>query len=81
MQIRADIFNKKMLCLEHNESGTLGCMILTATALGEYDTIKNAVEKVIKIKETYQPDFKNHEIYKEKYEMYKKLYELMHGFR
>jgi sugar (pentulose or hexulose) kinase len=56
-------------------------MILTATALGEYDTIKNAVEKVIKIKETYQPDFKNHEIYKEKYEKYKKLYELMHGFR
>lgn len=81
LQIRADIFNKKVLCLENIESGTLGCMILTATALGEFESIKEAVEKVVKIKKIYQPNLKNHNSYKEKYKKYKKLYEIMHNFK
>lgn len=79
-QIRADVFNKKMLYLENKESGTLGCMILTATALGEFKNFEDGVKKVVEISKTYTPSSRNHEIYQKKYEKYKELYKLMYRF-
>lgn len=80
-QIRADVFNKKILCLENRESGTLGCMILAATALGEYNSLVEGVNKVVRVAKTYVPNLKNHNLYMEKYKKYKELYKRMHKFK
>lgn len=81
LQIRADVFNKKVITLRNDESGTLGCMMMAAVADGAYQSPLEAFGRSVKIREEYFPDQERHGYYMEKYKKYKKLYELMHDFK
>lgn len=63
-----------------SKESTLGCMLLTAAALGEYPSLKDAIAQVVKTKKVFYPNQKKHEYYMTKYEKFKKLYEVMHLF-
>ena len=81
LQIRADVFNKKVISLESEESGTVGCMLMAATAVGAYSGLEEGIQRAVKVKKEYLPDQKMHAYYMEKFEKYKALYEAMHLFK
>lgn len=81
LQIRADIFNMKVISLESEEAGTLGCMLMAATAVGGYKNLEEAVKRGVKIKEEFIPDQESHRYYMQKFQKYKALYEKMHDFK
>ena len=74
MQIRADIMNRKVVCLNVEEAGTLGSAMLAGTAAGMYTSLEEARDALVKIKKIYYPDSLRSKVYKENYEKYKKLY-------
>ncbi|MDD3140149.1 MAG: FGGY family carbohydrate kinase [Lachnospiraceae bacterium] len=81
LQMRADIFDKEIVVLENKESGTLGCAIISATAMNHFASLEDAVEHMVKIKKRFQPNKERHKKYRQQYEKYKKLYELMYDFK
>lgn len=80
LQLRADVFNMITATITTTESGTLGCMLLAATAMGKYRNLKDGIAQAIRIKKEYVPNPEKHAYYMHKYEKYKKLYALMHNF-
>lgn len=81
LQIRADVFNMKVMSLENEESGTLGCMLMAATGAGAYPSLKEGIKRAVKIKKEFIPDPAMHKYYMDKFEKYKKLYEKMFDFK
>ena len=79
LQIRADVFNTRVTALESKESGALGCAISGAVAIGDFEGLKSAMDKMIHIKKEYLPRRDRIEYYEEKYQKYKKFYEKMHS--
>ena len=80
LQIRADVFDMPVLTLENDESGTLGCMMMAAVADGAYASAEEAFRRAVRTGRSYLPDPARHAAYMKKYERYKRLYDLMHGF-
>ncbi|WP_373218550.1 L-fuculokinase [Ruminococcus sp. 5_1_39BFAA] len=81
LQIRADVFNRKVFSLKSDESGTLGCMMMAATAAGAYSSLAEAIKRAVKIREEYIPDKEMHAYYMEKFKKYKQLYTRMFDFK
>lgn len=81
LQIRADIFDMKVYVLDTDESGTLGCMLMAATAAGAYDSLEDAIKAAVKIRKEYTPVSEQHRYYMKKYEKYKKFFDLMSDFK
>lgn len=50
-QIRADVFGMEVDSLESAEAGTLGCMLMAATAVGAYSSMEEAIKKISQNKE------------------------------
>lgn len=80
LQMRADIFGIKTVSSANNEAGTLACMLMAATAMGEYISLKEAIKHVVRIKKEYFPDIEMHDYYMEKYEKYKAFYNRIYDF-
>lgn len=81
LQMRADIFGMDVCTINSKESGALGCAILAAKGDGFFDSIEDAVENMVQIKDIYHPDKERSNYYENKYQRYKKLYETMHLFK
>lgn len=81
LQMRADLFDIEVATIESEESGTLGCAMLAATAIGDFSDIQDAVKHMVQIKDVYQPNKKRHIYYQSKFKKYKSLYKAMHLFR
>lgn len=81
LQIRADIFNMEVATITSEESGTLGCMLLAATAFGAFSSLQEAMDQVVKVKKVFYPNQEMHGYYMRKFDKYKKLYEVMHLFQ
>lgn len=79
-QLRADIFNMNVCTLQSEESGTMGCMLMAATAKGAYPSLEEGIRRAVKIEREYRPNEEMHQYYMQKFERYRKLYELMHEF-
>jgi xylulokinase len=71
MQIKANIFGRKVETLHVGEAGTLGAAILAGTAIGIYSSYEAAASQLIRIKDEFFPDSRQTAIYREKYEQYK----------
>ena len=78
LQIRADVFNKKIYSLECEDAGTLGCAIIAAASVGNYENIFDAVSAMVRFKKIYSPNPEKVQYYEKKYQQFKKLYEKMH---
>lgn len=74
MQIKADIFNKPVKSLSVSEAACLGCAMLAGVAIGEYKSLHEAVDRIVKVKEVFNPNCKNVRIYEEKLKVYTKIY-------
>lgn len=79
LQIKSDIMNMPVRTLSTKESGTLGLAILCSVACGDYKDIKSAVKSIVVVDKTYYPRNEYVEKYKEKYEVYKRIYPALKG--
>lgn len=80
LQIRADVFGMEVHSLESAEAGTLGCMLMSATAVNAYPSLEEGIKRAVKIKKKYVPEANMTQYYREKFERYKRFYEVMHDF-
>ncbi len=73
LQIKSNIYNKKIKTLSSNEGGIFGCYLLLKHALEKvsYETL---IEQKVKIKEVIKPQKDVVQLYKSKYKDYKRIY-------
>lgn len=75
LQIKADILGKEIYTLENRQTGTLGGAILGAVAINDFTDLEEAVEKMVKTAGVYEPELRNYERYREKFQLYQELYQ------
>jgi sugar (pentulose or hexulose) kinase len=72
-QIITDCMDIPISIPQEVQSTALGTAILASVSIGEYKTIHEAVEQMVKIKKIYYPDGRNHAIYEKWYSLYKEI--------
>lgn len=75
LQIKADVLERPIHRLECAQAGALGCAILCASALKIYPSLKEAARAMVQVGTAVEPRKEESRIYREKYEIYKTLYE------
>ena len=55
LQLKADMYNKQIDTTNVTEAGCLGVALLAGTAIKKYNSIKEALSKIIKIKDSFYP--------------------------
>jgi xylulokinase len=73
-QILANILDIDVEILETEEGPSLGGAILAAVACGEYASVEDAARSIVKVKKTIYPQKELVEVYRRKYEVFRKLY-------
>lgn len=77
MQIRADIYERKVEVPAIAEAGTIANAILCYKALGVFGTVEEAQNALIAKGKTYLPKEQNKSIYRNNYKRYLHLYTLL----
>ncbi|MCU6747995.1 FGGY-family carbohydrate kinase [Faecalicatena acetigenes] len=74
-QIKADANDITLVTVQSKEAACLGAAILAGTATGVFESVEDAVENMIKVKDQYQAQSELKAIYDKNYEMYCKLFQ------
>ena len=74
LQIKADILGVPVYTVKNRQTGTLGGAILGAVVSGEYSSVQEGVSAMVTEDQFYEPDQTRMQIYREKFEVYKKIY-------
>lgn len=75
MQTYADITGRPMKITRSEQTPALGAAIFGAMAAGAFPSIRKAQERLCGIRKIYQPDPKNHVVYREIYRLYRQLHD------
>ena len=70
----ANILNLKVDIIESEEGPALGAAVLAAVGCGEYANVEEAVNKLINIVETIEPEYELIEKYDKGYEKFRRIY-------
>lgn len=70
----ANILNVKVDVIESEEGPALGGAMLAAVANGEYTSVEEAAEKIVKVIDTVEPEPELAAKYEEKYRKFAKIY-------
>lgn len=74
MRIIADVTRRRVEAVEHpQEAGALGCALAVAVALGMIEDYKD-IKKVVKVRETFEPDQACSGVYEPLYREFRALY-------
>lgn len=73
-QIKADITGKHLVTMQSKEAACLGAAILAGKAIGLFTSIDAAVKEMAMVKQVFEPNSNNKEVYKNGYAMYCKLF-------
>ena len=73
-RMMANILNIKVDVLENEEGPALGGAMLAAVANGEYKDVVEAADKIVRIKETVEPEPELAAKYEAKYQQFRKIY-------
>lgn len=73
-QIEADVTRRPVLTMKNEEAACLGAAILAGKAVGLYKSIDEACKKMVSIKERFNPNPANFEVYEKTYQRYVQLY-------
>ena len=74
LQIKADIYGKKVISLGAAQSGTLACIMLAGVACKRFSSLEEASKVFIVQKDVYLPRKNIQEMYDKLYQEYKTLY-------
>lgn len=72
-QMFADIMEYPVAVMDVNETGALGCAMTAAVATGRYEDFGQAAQEMVQRSATIQPRPEYAEIYRRKYNIYKKV--------
>jgi xylulokinase len=75
LQIKADVLQKPIGCLETEETALLGAALLGAVAAGSYPTPEEAVRSMVRLGDTFYPNPENALAYDRAYDRYIELYD------
>jgi xylulokinase len=73
-QMEADITHKPVFTMRNEEAACLGAAILAGKAVGLYSSIEEACEKMVHVKERFEPNPTNFNVYDKAYGDYVKVY-------
>ncbi len=73
-QIVSDIFEKKVVKTNVEEASALGAAILAGIAVGDYKSMEDASEKLVKDEEIHEPKNDNVKVYRQYFEIFKDAY-------
>jgi xylulokinase len=73
-QIKADITGRVIWTTDNADAACLGAAIIAGVSCRLFTNVKDAVSKMVNLKEKFEPDMKNHAIYQKLFEEYKQLY-------
>lgn len=73
-KILANVLNLKVDILSAEEGPALGGAMLAAVGCGRYNSVEEIAEKVVKVKETVEPDPQIAALYDERYNTFKQIY-------
>jgi xylulokinase len=73
-QIKADVTGKPVSTLEVAETACLGAAILASVAVEVHSSFQTATQSMVRIADTAQPNYENHEKYSKLFEIYKEIY-------
>lgn len=76
-KMMADILNIDVDVPANDQGPSMGGAILAAVAAGEYATVEEAANKIVRMEGTIHPDPEIAARYEEKYQRYRKLYPLL----
>ena len=78
-QIKADITGRRLLVPESSESELLGNLVLGLRALGDDSGLADCADRVVRIRDVYEPDLSKYEMYTDLFEVYKESYRKLKG--
>lgn len=70
MQLRADISGKKIERMKNIQSSSLGGAVMAAVTIGLYDTVEDAIDKMVQVKDVFEPNEAVRAEYEVKYQYY-----------
>jgi xylulokinase len=76
-QMEADILGRPVLTTTNEEAATLGAAILAGKAVGLYSSVEEAAERMIQIKQRFEPNPSNRAVYDDTFGTYVRLYEAL----
>lgn len=74
-QIKADVSQVTLETVKSVEAASLGAAILAGKAVGIFDSVQSAADRVVEIKEKTVPREENKAVYEKGYELYQKLFQ------
>ena len=78
-KIIANVMNLKVDVIESEEGPGYGAAILAAVGCGAFENVERAVEKLVHVVETLEPDAELVEKYEQRYQKFKKYYPALRG--
>lgn len=69
-QMFADVIGIPVETVSAKETGTMGCAIAAAVAVGQYKNVGQAAAQMSRVTNVYLPSKENHQIYEKKYGLY-----------
>ena len=78
-KIIANVMNLKVDVIESEEGPGYGAAILAAVGCGEFENVESAVDKLVHVVETVEPDTELVEKYEKCYRKFKKYYPALKG--
>ncbi len=80
VQLWADILGRPLTRPVVTEAGALGAAIIAGVGSGQFGAYSEAVEAMVKLERTFEPDMAVHAAYAEWYGAYQNLWPLMQGY-
>ena len=77
-QMEADIVGRPVLTTTNEEAATLGAAILAGKAVGLYSSVEEAADRMIQIKERFEPNAANRTVYEDAFGTYIRLYDALY---
>lgn len=81
LQIKADILDTAITALSCKEVGAAGTAALAGVAVGAFQTVKDATEKMVKVRKVFTPSTKYTNLYKNLYKRFALMYTTVKGLR
>lgn len=77
LQLKADILNRSVETLQHDEAGIVGAAMLAGVAARVYPSLDAAADKLVHPKRLFEPQKKHQAYYEEQFSKYKRLYPVL----
>lgn len=74
LQMRADIYNTRIVSLNVSEAACLGAAILAGWGAGLFSSVDEAIKSTVREKEVFYPRPEKNELYQKKFEIYQQIY-------